>query len=348
MIKKITKRIDNNFFEKHFPIFPRVGAKYKSLIDDVTSLFNYYVLSNRKFVFPPISDSFGISTTTFCNAKCGYCAYRCLKDKKEILPFNLFKKVVDEFYSLGGRKIGLTPTVGDVLIDKEFFKKVKYLRAKGIKTSLYTNAILLEANIENFISIPVDDLHVDLGDILPEIDSKIFNIPLEQSKKRLKAILTLLKEIDKKEIKQELYLDFRGKRTPGQIIRDLEKSEFNKYHKKGLFKMAFLQAYDNWGGIISKKDLLGVQTLKIPPKFKKYPCKNLFVLSLLPNGDLRLCGCRCKETLKDELVIGNIKDNSLKETYGSKKHKELIKNFVKGEFPIVCKDCSFYRAKIQK
>ncbi|GAJ21286.1 unnamed protein product, partial [marine sediment metagenome] len=109
---------------------------------------------------------------------------------------------------------------------------------------------------------------------------------------------------------------------------------------------AFLQVYDNWGGQITQKDLLGIQQLKIAPKIKKYLCRGLFTVSLLPNGDLRLCGCRFKKTLKDELVVGNIRKDSIKKVISSQKYKNILKNFYKGKLPEVCKDCSFYRARI--
>ena len=110
--------------------------------------------------------------------------------------------------------------------------------------------------------------------------------------------------------------------------------------------MSFLQSYDNWGGLITKKDLLGIQTLKRPPKIKLYPCAALFTISILPDGKIRLCGCRCKRTLNDELVIGDFNKMSLKDLEKSEKWREIIINFQKGKLPEVCKDCSFYRPLI--
>jgi radical SAM protein with 4Fe4S-binding SPASM domain len=127
----------------------------------------------------------------------------------------------------------------------------------------------------------------------------------------------------------------------------MRKTKFWFYYKKNVFKMAFLQAFDNWAGCITKKDLHGNQVIKTCSQVKKYPCKALKTLTVLPNGDLKLCGCRFNKTLKDELVIGNIKKDSLQNLIkNSEKWKEIIKSFGSEKEPIICRRCSFYKPDI--
>ena len=163
------------------------------------------------------------------------------------------------------------------------------------------------------------------------------------SEKRLGSILKLLKKIKETGCETKIDIAFRPMRSPSKIFKDLKKSEFWEYYKSGIITISFLQAYDNWGGAITNKNLIGVQTLKRPMSFKKFPCAFLYNLSFLPDGDARICGCRCLKTFKDELVIGNINNMGLKEIEKSKKWRNIIANFPKGKLPEVCKNCGFYR-----
>jgi radical SAM protein with 4Fe4S-binding SPASM domain len=65
----------------------------------------------------------------------------------------------------------------------------------------------------------------------------------------------------------------------------------------------------------------------------------------MPDGDIRLCGCRALYTFKDELVIGNIKKDSIKSCINSEKYHKLICNFKNNKVPKVCKKCTFYKPK---
>src|ERR1700704_696229 len=59
-----------------------------------------------------------IETTNICNANCVFCAYQYQTRPTGIMSVELFRKIIDEYSELGGGELGLTPTVGDPLIDK--------------------------------------------------------------------------------------------------------------------------------------------------------------------------------------------------------------------------------------
>jgi len=334
-----------NFTERYLSFIPKFLSKYASVWEDARSLFNYYVLRRRR-EYNLIPSGIGIFSTTACNGNCCFCANRYLKDNRMNMPFDVFKRAVDEYARMGGKSISLTPSPGEVMLDPNFFEKVSYIHKKGMTCSLFTNALLFDKNIDNLIKYEIDDLHIDLADIVPRYDSRVFGISEESSKKRINAVIKFLEELEKRNMKRKVHLDFRPMRPINKIIIDMKKTPFWRMYKKRIFTMSFLQSYDNWGGLITKKDLLGIQTLKRPPKIKLYPCAALFTISILPDGKIRLCGCRCKRTLNDELVIGDFNKMSLKDLEKSEKWREIIINFQKGKLPEVCKDCSFYRPLI--
>jgi len=346
MLKKLKQVIYTKFVEINLPFIPKYLSKYDSLFEDLKSLFYYYVLRKRNQKYDLNFESLEIFPTTACNANCTFCANRYLKDKRQVMSFEIFKKVVDEFVALGGKSLGLTPSPGEVFVDSGFFEKLKYLDKKDLEYSFYTNGILLRENAENILSSGLKIIYIDIADVDPSYDAKVFGISEILSKKRLEGIFYFLKEVEKRKSSIKVELCFRPSRYPKKIFRELMKSQLGHYYSKGLFSVSFLQSYDNWGGAIKKKDLMGNQTLKLPCKIKEYPCKSFFGISVLPNGDIRLCGCRFLKTLEDELVIGNIKKDSLKDLKKSKKWRKIIEDFQKGKSPEVCKDCSFYRPKI--
>jgi hypothetical protein len=57
---------------------------------------------------------------------------------------------------------------------------------------------------------------------------------------------------------------------------------------------------------------------------------------------VRLCGCRMKSSDLDDLVVGNVNQQSLEEISASAKTKSIIEGFYRGERPETCKSCTLY------
>lgn len=342
----IKQKLNSDKLLEKAPFIAKYTSKYGTLVYDVKSLIHSKIKNTKPKKEPNVDDvvRFGlqIMTTTYCNGNCTFCPYRYFEDKKETMSFETFKKIINDFDSIGGKEVEMTPTQGESLLDKGFMEKIRYLNKKGIEITFCTNGTLLERNIEELLKLKIKSINIDVGDIIPENDSKVFQIPLKLSKKKINSILRLLER--KKEIgwETEISIFFRPLRSPTKVFKDLRKSKFWKYYEEGLLHFQFLQVYDNWGGSITKKDLIGTQDLKRPTGIRKFPCNFFYKLAFLPNGDARVCGCRCDKTLKDDLVVGNIHNSNIKEIIASKKWKEIIENSKKGKLPTVCQRCSFY------
>lgn len=327
----------------YFPGLRRFYGINSYLIQDFRSLLG--IITGRKYKLK--NPNFTIISSTFCNANCVFCANRHLKDKRGIMSFPLFKKIIDDLIkNFSIDDIGLTPTIGEILLDPLFFQKLKYLSDNNIKINLITNGVLLDQNIEKFLEIKIKSLLIDVGDINPKFDSRVFGITESISKKRLESIIKLIEKNQDKKTIEKIIVGFRPQRKPCQIIKEMKKTILWEYYKKNLFDMDFHMAYDNWGGTIKEENLLGFQKLKKAPNVKKYPCQNLSSFSFLPNGDIRLCACRIKNTFLDELYLGNIKNNPIKKLMQSEKRLKVIKGFQQGKIPEVCKKCTFYRPSI--
>jgi hypothetical protein len=81
------------------------------------------------------------ATTHACNARCGFCAYPIMKPPKAVLSVNDFEQFVLQWKDLGGKRINLTPTFGDPLLDPTLCQKVLIARDAGLKVFMTTNGI---------------------------------------------------------------------------------------------------------------------------------------------------------------------------------------------------------------
>src|SRR6266705_1178700 len=87
-----------------------------------------------------------LELTNLCNADCVFCPYQFQTRETQFMPDEVFHKAVDDYVSSGGGSMGLTPIVGDALIDPKFVARVNYLRSRPTidRIWLTTNAILLD------------------------------------------------------------------------------------------------------------------------------------------------------------------------------------------------------------
>jgi MoaA/NifB/PqqE/SkfB family radical SAM enzyme len=260
------------------------------------------------------------------------------------MTFELFKRIIDEYHKLGGTKIMLSPTIGEVLNDKGFFDKVNYAKQKGFTVQIFTNGILLykNDNYKKIIDLGVDFITVSIGDVIPKNEAKIFQIPEKIALEKINGVLNLLKYKFIEKSKIEIILAFRAERSFKKIWGSIKKTSFNYFFDKRLYSIEFKTRYDNWCGNITKRNLLGIMKLKMRPLVRKLPCASLWRISILPNGDVRLCACRIKKTEKDELVIGNIYYNNLGDIVNNEKGQLLLDNWILHKYPEVCINCSRY------
>jgi radical SAM protein with 4Fe4S-binding SPASM domain len=81
---------------------------------------------------------------------------------------------------------------------------------------------------------------------------------------------------------------------------------------------------------------------KLPPALN-LPCQSLFTFVVRHDGHVRLCGCRLVRNDMDDLVVGNLRDQSLAEISKSDQAWKIIKGFYTGQRPETCRECTFYR-----
>ena len=165
---------------------------------------------------------------------------------------------------------------------------------------------------------------------------------MKQALQKIYGLQKLLEYKEETKSNIKITIAFRAKRSFKEIWNTIKNSKFKIFFDRRVFNVDYTFRYDDWCGKISKKDLLGVMRLRRRPILRKYPCSSLWNIRILANGDVRLCGCRVKETEYDDLVIGNVKNESLLKIIKSKKGRNILSDWMEGQVVGTCLDCRRY------
>lgn len=333
------------FKKDNFEFFLDILRRYRQSLH-----FDFYCLTNKfrgkendleKIFIRRLY--FGV--TNICNLRCCFCAYsKKYPQKLGIMKFDVFKKAIDEFNKLGGGIVSFTPTVGEALLDPGLITKIKYaLSLPSIKeVYFYSNGTLLSKNdnYKKLIDIGINKIVISLSACDREIFKKITQVDLYDQ--TIEGIHKLLEYNLLNGEKTKIEIHFRSPVLPSRVI---DSQDFQKYIKPYLgsrVSYSFMSRYDSWCGNISNRDLHGVMRLRRVNRFKYLPCIKTYDAVVLFDGSIRLCACRIKDGEFDELVIGNIKDNSLNNLFYSPKARSIRESFTAGKYLPACEKCSLY------
>jgi sulfatase maturation enzyme AslB (radical SAM superfamily) len=289
-----------------------------------------------------------VGVTNVCNGRCVFCAYPRAADSKQlkfgVMSFPLFKKVVDEWASLGGQAIDLTNTVGDPLVDPGLLEKINYaIQKAGIKTVTFTtNGILLDHkdNYRRLIDAGVSGIYISTEGTNKEIYEKVYGV--KHYDEMLSGVGHLLEYNREKGEPTHIAVRFRNSQKPSEIIRSQDFLRVIKPYFSEKVRCNFTVDFDNWGGSIRQEDMLGHMRLRPIRNDTNVPCRALFGFIVRHDGSVRLCGCRFKDTDMDDMVVGNLWSNSLLEISRSSKAWEIIEGFYSDKRPVACRKCSLY------
>lgn len=320
------------------------GRKYKSVSRHTITPEELW---ERRYLEPASTLVTGV--TNICNAKCTFCAYPKVVANKTlqtgIMPFEVFKKAVDEWAALGGHSLDLTPVVGDPLVDPGLLEKVDYAvnHARIRDVVLTTNAILINRNdtYKKLIDLGVSGVFISTQGASREAYEKIYGV--KHYDEAMSGIRNLMEYNHSKGEPARIVVRFRNAEKPSQIIRSKDFAENIKPYLSEKVRINFTVDFDNWGGTIQPTDLSGFMRLrKLPPPLN-VPCKNLFNFAVRHDGSVRLCGCRLTRNDLDDLVVGSIREKSLEEISRSDATWNVIKGFYSGKRPETCVECTFYQ-----
>ncbi|MBE9531264.1 MAG: radical SAM protein [Proteobacteria bacterium] len=270
---------------------------------------------------------FFIELTNICNLLCPMCPRSDSSDNRGVgnMDYELYKEIIDKIKAYGARYLNLN-RFGESLIYPQFIDAIKYAKDQGIpNVGVVTNGTLLTKEMsEGIIDAGLDRIRISLDTLDPE--------------------------------------DYAAGRVGGTLEKTLANIDyFFEYKKKKGSKIAAgincVLIHDNFDQIqnvyerfkdICEVDLKPVahygitQNWKNIKKYEKYNKRACIQpwerLNFFYNGDVNIC---CGD-VEGGLIVGNIKDKSIKELWLEGKSKEIRKKHVALDFEDlkVCQVCS--------
>ena len=338
---------DINFFEKSNSIKNKITKKElsKSSFEDILAELDVYRDKNP-FIY-------NIETTNYCNMKCVMCPRTQFMTRKNIWIDdklfdqmtdkvkvhnqtslenfwswleNSYKQSVDEvsengfYFSVVSRCLVLHG-FGEPFLDKKLIQRINTCKEKNIPTYFScTPATMTVEKAEKVMKAGLDVLKFSLDAMderkIQKIRGKKANFA--ESIDKILKIIKFKKENNLKTLLVPCMIDLATEETDIEMHK-----EFLEFWKdKDVF--AYIKSQDNRWLHENDKDL------KSRSHYSKQYCEYPWLsLTIMADGNV----VPCTQISNNELVLGNVKENTLEEIWNGEKYKELRKMHVTGKFP---------------
>ncbi|MFX1449968.1 MAG: radical SAM/SPASM domain-containing protein [Promethearchaeota archaeon] len=263
-----------------------------------------------------------IEPNNICNLRCIVCPYQKMTRKKETMPLDLFKKIIDQSVALGCKVIQLQQ-YNEPFTDKDIFERISYIRNKGIEVYFYSNGTILDKNTRNkilahppnLIRFSIDGIEkktyesIRVGANYEKVLGNVISLYKERNKRGLKEprieVCSLLLDNNKKQAKK--YLNFWRDKCDNAAVYPSD-SRLDETYSYVRFK-----------------------------NMKPYPCFNPHNIVVLSNGKV----CLCCVDYDGEVILGDLNRQSLKSIINSKKVKAIYQSHLDRNCNLpICKRCS--------
>lgn len=283
------------------------------------------LMKNKMKQFERLPLRIMVENTNLCDSNCIFCPHKKMKRKAGIMEMELFKKIVGECKKFGVSHMTIHG-FGEPLLDKDFFKKIKYAKEAGVPlVTANTNGMYLTKEKINMIfESGLDEIYISF-DAVTELTYKKIRPGLDFSNVERNILCLVREKKRKKSPKPKILLSFVESKD-----NFLERKKYvNKW--KNLVDGISVSFLHNWGG--SMKEEMAQN------EFKRDPCRLLWTdLVVSWNGDVPLC---CND-YENAIILGDVGKQSLKEIWSGEKLKKIREFHRRKLFDkiTICKDCS--------
>ena len=289
----------------------------------------------------------GCEINNTCNAKCTFCGYGKGPDGKAADPRNkgmmdigVFRHTLKLFSAAGGGNLSLSPILGEATTDKRWLDLVREARSYSniTRVSCYTNAILThQFGAREILLSGLTSMNISTALGSREQYRRLYGVDkYDQVVRNIFDILNANKEL--------------GHPVHVTLMLRIDKP-FDDFYDSDLFKDLSLlisrdnislleHTWDDFKGLIDTAGLPQGHTFRQQYDDKRTPCYAPYrTLEVLTDGTLQACACR----VEPELWVGNIRDyDSLEEAWRSPALEKLRGDWMSGDVPECCKQCSHY------
>lgn len=255
-----------------------------------------------------------MESTNNCNFKCTFCPHPEMERPKGFMDESFYENIICQAADLGVKKLDLR-NFGEPMLDKRIGRMANYARLKGIdRIYIHTNGYgLSEKKLKDWGMGGISDVNISLSP-KREFGSTRPGVNVDRLFSQIEKVM-LSTTADYKDILSVDYIR-TGNSTPEE-----EKEFLDWLNRIKLPKRIDIELH-NWA------------TGKGLKSFRQ--CHRLWTsITVLWDGRVSLC---CLD-YDGEVIIGNLKDNSLKEIINSDIYKEIRQAHINGFFIEKCASC---------
>lgn len=314
--------------------------------DDFQIRVNETIDAMEENKFPPLQ-RLTVHLTESCNMNCNYCNFKF--DKYE-MPFELAKKIVDDFVDMNGRIIHFTG--GEPTVVSYFEELCKYSKEQGLTVSSNTNALkkistkyIDKLKLSFDTPIPeefnkivgsncFDKVVQNIKEYSEEMKDKMLSITAVLNKNTYKDMLELAQFVDKEFDVYNLYFsNYKGCNSDFAFEDDMIDDMFENYIPKTM------KFFNESGNEYSERQLSLYRFHDFVNKEERFevnkevPCTiQLSELTIDIKGGIHNCSHLYRDFVKPAVEI-NVKDTHLKDAF--LKSKESLE----GKYTCIDKKC---------
>ncbi|HUU83729.1 MAG TPA: SPASM domain-containing protein [Phycisphaerae bacterium] len=289
-----------------------------------------------------------IETTNICNARCVFCAYPKMQRHKAVMTAELFEKIISDYVNMGGGAVGLTPIVGDVLVDPLFLDRLRLLRAQPSIThvSFVTNGIAwhrFSADDQRFIMQNIDSISISIGGLDAPSYKGMFAVDRYENVRAAVHRMCDLKA--QYSIAVDIHMGFRVNRAIDELLTD---PKMDQFRRPEVTSISAINNFANWGGLVGRDDLPPgahlVQMDESPGQVRRLKRNPCFVYYSHPEVSVSglVSACACMNAEADALILGDTSRQHLRDIWQNPKRKELRASFGTDSLPDICRNCTYY------
>lgn len=284
-----------------------------------------------------------VGTVNRCNFDCAFCPVSKTTRPRNVMPMDMFERVVRQYEAMGGGVFSLTP-FGEFLLDPLLPDRLSVLASRkgNLRPSLTTNLSLLgrwDDKVVEQLLFTMERLHISIYGTTEREFTEITRRP-GHIHAEVKSQLTRL-------------LSIRGRRQlPTTVLLNFRRTcEWNDAEMEGIVEEWCGEAlpwsatleYGNWGGDYLSGNLPGNARFRGLTK-RNGPCVSILLYGIRVLSDGRVTTCMCVDIDGNaELRIGDVSQASLDDIYNSWANYTLWDKFLNGRYPRYCEQCSHYQ-----
>src|ERR1700688_310015 len=281
-----------------------------------------------------------LELTNLCNADCVFCPYQFQTRDTQFMSDDVFHKAVHDYVAIGGGSVGLTPIVGDALIDPKFLQRVRYLRSLPQIDHIWltTNCILLDKfGVDHVLQSGVNALNVSTAGFNEEMYRRVYRNASYQRMRR--NVVELVERNTALGSPVTITIALRPDRPLDAVMADPDFQPILAHKPELDFTWSFTSA----NGRITRDILPASMKLRVVTS-RPQPCVNTYNGPIvLPDGTVMGCSCVAAMDAVKDLGIGNVMKTPLEKIWSDAPMQRLRSSFGTGALNSTCAGCDMYR-----